>query len=432
MLPLILALALAAPNASQRPRYSTRDCQRSSAGRSTRGVPCGSLAFFEFAPASGAGMGAVCGCVAVTGAKGEAITHTRASAAYCTKEGLAATGITTTSMVSCGVNLPRVESDGTVNGLLMEEARTNSALQSEDFSNVAWTSTATVTANTTTSPANALTADTLSDVSGAAIQSSCQTITTASATQHTFSVYLAAGTLAKASISLTGTGSSTGDCTASTTSLASTYTRLTCTSPAVYAGTLTAVTVCVNVGTVVGDTGTVIAWGAQHEIAGAFMTSYIATTAAAATRAIDSNSLNGSSFPGSPFSVSVYLTSEAPSGVGATQGFLEGQIGSASGAGFFNAGGNFRISTNNVSNANLSFAPTVVAGTTYKTGAVNSGGNSTLYFNGAIVAGPSATNNTAQPWSTATGVGYAPAGPWPANGIVSRICLDSSITRCVP
>jgi hypothetical protein len=134
---LVIALA-SSPFDATHPRFATRDCARSGAERSSRGVPCGSLAFFELAPSSGAGMGTACACATITGAKGEVVTSTRASSAYCTKEGLATTGLTTTSMVSCGNNLPRVESDGTALGLLVEKAGTNSFLQSEGINVSPW------------------------------------------------------------------------------------------------------------------------------------------------------------------------------------------------------------------------------------------------------------------------------------------------------
>lgn len=96
-------------------------------------------AFFEFAPSSGAGMGTACACGTVTGAKGEAVTFTRASSAYCTKEGLATTGLTTTSMVLCGTNQVRVEGDGNgVLGILVENARTNIVIQSQDIMDATW------------------------------------------------------------------------------------------------------------------------------------------------------------------------------------------------------------------------------------------------------------------------------------------------------
>lgn len=285
---MLLALLATLALADASPRYFTRECGRTPGGRSTRGVPCApSFAYFEFAPANGAGMGAACAGTTPTAASGQAINGaTRASVAYCTKEGVATTGLTTTSMVQLSANQVRVEAVGTALFVRTEPAVTNIDLRSEEFEDGAWTSTAGVAANTTLSPWNALTADTLTDASGAAIQSSCQTIATTSAVKFTFSAYLTAGTLAKASVRITGTGSSTGDCVASTASLASTYTRLGCSSPAAYAGTLTALTVCVEVGTVVGDTGSIVVIGAQTE-ATDYMSSYIPTTSAAATRALD-------------------------------------------------------------------------------------------------------------------------------------------------
>lgn len=278
--------ALKCASETQRPQRVQRASTRVQ-GRGS-GAPG---AFFEFAPASGAGLSAACACTAVTGAKGEAITWTRLAQAYCTKEGMATTGLTTTSMVYCGNNLPRVErsADGIL-GIRVEPAMSNICLRSEEFDNATtWTSTAAVTPNTTTSPANSATADTLTDASGAAIQSSCQTIASTSAVRFTFSAYLTAGTLAKASVRMTGTGSSTGDCVTSTTTLDANYTRLTCSSPAAYAGTLTAITVCVEVGTVVADTGTIIAWGAQLETAlgGTAALSYMPTAAGVTNKAAE-------------------------------------------------------------------------------------------------------------------------------------------------
>jgi hypothetical protein len=190
-----------------------------------------------------------------------------------------------------------------------------------------------------------------------------------------------------------------------------------------------------NSGAVVGTTDTgvadVLVWNVQAE-AGAFPTNPIATTSATVTRAIDANAINGASFPAAPFSVSAYMTTEFPSGLGLNGAVLEGQVGSASGAGFFYIAGFLRLQTLNAGSQNISSTPTVVAGNTYRVGGVNSGGNSSLYFGGALVAGPTAKNNTAAPWSGTTGIGYAPAAPFPANGIISRVCLDSSTTRCVP
>lgn len=141
LLAIVASYALAGAPLVGTPRYTTRDCARTPGGRSTRGTPCGaSLAFFEFAPANGAGMGTACACAAVTGAKGETSSVSRAGSAYCTKEGFNTTGLTNTSMVNCGSNVLRVETNPSGDlAALFELGATNSVLQSEDFTNAAWT-----------------------------------------------------------------------------------------------------------------------------------------------------------------------------------------------------------------------------------------------------------------------------------------------------
>ena len=290
---VLLALLILSTPSDQRGRFE-RFCSR--LDRSTRGFECNSFAFFEAFPASGSGTSGPCSTTAPTGARGEVLTFARASNGTCTKTatgGLATTGIANGDLVVLSSNQARVEYDanGTLE-LLVESAGTSSGLRSEELENVAWTSTATVTANAATPPNTTnqtSNAEQLSDVSGAAFQGSCQTVVTASATQHSFYVYLQAGTIAKATVTMTGTGSATGDCTANTTALSGTsWSILGCSSAAAYAGTLTAVTFCVNVGTVVGDTGTIMAWGADYKVAAPYRTSYIPTVAATVTRAAES------------------------------------------------------------------------------------------------------------------------------------------------
>ena len=84
------------------------------------------------------------------GAKPSDLTVVRASVAY----GTNADG----SLTSFGVNVPRI----TALGLLIEAARTNSALHSQTLHNASWTKTSlTVTADTAVAPDGTSTADTL-------------------------------------------------------------------------------------------------------------------------------------------------------------------------------------------------------------------------------------------------------------------------------
>ncbi len=101
----------------------------------------GALPVFEFAPATGAGMGQACACsAAITGSRGEPVTFTRASSAYCTK-GNEWSGISNGSLVLCSSNQPLVMpgGDGTGPlGTLEEDALPNLALQSQSFDQAAW------------------------------------------------------------------------------------------------------------------------------------------------------------------------------------------------------------------------------------------------------------------------------------------------------
>jgi hypothetical protein len=103
-------------------------------------TPCTpSYAFFEFAPASGVGMGTACACAAVTGAKGEALTSTRGSAATCSKQGAATTDIANGDLVSCGNDTPRIEAGAGALSYLREPGSTNTILRSQELDNGAWT-----------------------------------------------------------------------------------------------------------------------------------------------------------------------------------------------------------------------------------------------------------------------------------------------------
>src|SRR4029077_1644502 len=124
---------------------------------------------FEFAPASGVGMGTACACTTPTGSKGETLTFARSSSATCLKTvGTAPQTIANGDMVTCTTNQPRVMpgADGTnILGLLVEDARTNSALRSQQIENAAWTAAnavvaaPTITANAAVAPDGTTTAE---------------------------------------------------------------------------------------------------------------------------------------------------------------------------------------------------------------------------------------------------------------------------------
>lgn len=160
---LVVAQASPPPDICRNRMSRWRICETSSAGSAA------SYAYFELAPADGAGMGSACACAAITGAKGETVTVTRGSNATCTK-GDFDDGIADGDLVICGNNLPRVSTGGTGSlGILREAGRTNTALRSQELDNTTvWTdftgggaAAPTRTANAATAPDGTATADRL-------------------------------------------------------------------------------------------------------------------------------------------------------------------------------------------------------------------------------------------------------------------------------
>jgi hypothetical protein len=206
-------------------------------------------------------------------------------------------------------------------GLLIEEARTNLLTYSADFSNAAWTKTrSSITSNTIVAPDGTLTGDKLvEDTTASNTHQVSQTISkAASAITYTGSVYIKAAERTFASIAFSDAGGFivwgvnlttgaaqnngfTGWTAASiaTTNVGNGWWRVQ------FTGTSTANTnasVVIRAATGIatdsytgdGYSGIYI-WGAQLE-AGAFPTSYIATTAATVTRNADVASMTGSNF----------------------------------------------------------------------------------------------------------------------------------------
>jgi hypothetical protein len=281
---ILLALVSLTASAQQRdPRGRfERVNRRCDQGRSNRGLDCNALAFFEFAPSNGAGMGTACACTAVTGAKGETMTYARAGNATCNPAGMATTGITNASLVECGANLPRIEPSGGVLGIrATEAARTNVLTRFIDYANIIWTDVATPTlTGAQVSPWTGTYANLavqFDDNDAVAFEGRTQTVTVTAAAQYTMSCFVKAGTLTTARLSLDGT-------TADFTGLSSTTWTLASVTDASSSGVAIAAQ-ALN-GSTAAATGTVI-WGGCQVEAGAFASAMIPTVAAGVARNAD-------------------------------------------------------------------------------------------------------------------------------------------------
>lgn len=173
------------------------------------------------------------------------------------------------------------DSAGDPLGLLVEEARTNLALYSSDFTNAAWTKSNMTTAQTATGPGGTANgATTLTATAGNA--TALQAITSASAARIT-STYIKRRT-GTGNIDLTQDNGSTW----TTVTVTSSWTRVNIASV-----TSTNPTVGIRIVTS-GDAVDIAHF--QHEV-GAFITSPIRTTSATVTRAADQDGKATSGFP---------------------------------------------------------------------------------------------------------------------------------------
>lgn len=265
---LLALVSLTAQADDHRGRFE-RFCSRTDQGRTNRGFLCDSLAFFEAFPASGAGTFGACSTTPPTTTRGLPLIGKRQFTADCIKTN-DITNIQPGDLVTLGDSVSVVTpgfGTSTQLGVFVWPQFVEDAIQTDALNNAAWTSTEAVTANTHDAPDGTTTADTLNDTSAGVQSCTSQSIITTSATQHGVSAYVRAGTIAKATLKMVGTGSSTGDCTSTSTTLGAGYTWMKCASPAAYAGTLTSVTVSLCVGTAASDVGTVVGWRVNHSTA---------------------------------------------------------------------------------------------------------------------------------------------------------------------
>jgi hypothetical protein len=238
------------------------------------------------------------------------VTFTRVQTASNGSTYIAADGLIKTA----ASNEPRFQHNPTTGeslGLLVEEARTNLVLQSQDAATTWVAISAAVTTNTTVAPDGTTTADTIT-ASSSTIGRIQQTITFTGDGDKAISIWLKAGTSPRTAVNIddstagfvnrlglniTWTGGvATGSTTQGTLQGIDTYPSGWYRIRALATGLIAANTNRFRIESdTTNGTGSVIVWGAQAEN-GAFPTSYIPTTTATVTRAADVASITGSNF----------------------------------------------------------------------------------------------------------------------------------------
>lgn len=379
------------------------------------------LAYFEFAPANGAGMTPACACTAVTGAKGETISLSRGSAAMCSKQGFASTGIRDGDLVLCGSGLPRAMPDPSgIMGVLSEpDAGWNLVQRSEEFDNAYWTKLGggTATANVQIAPDGTQTADLITWNSTTAAGDSIVYASTDSSASggRVRSIYAKGydGGSGVLPILAGGAPAQVLFCPLDP----STWTRC-----SFFLGAASNSFVLGCAGTTLGaacDGGVALVWGAQSEI-GLAAGSYIKTTSASATRAADIYTATLPAAVGPTFCAAASLAVPA-SIANIARGV---QLGTAA-PDFVSVGRNTNTAASFVINATAT-TPTVSAmgTTTHRFRLSDNAGTRTASVDGVSVSAPAASMSAG---STAVRIG----GPADAGAaIITRIQVDPSPSVC--
>jgi len=232
------------------------------------------------------------------GAQLEAVTYQTTPSAY----------NATTSAAYYGPRFDYNPATLVARGLLIEEARTNICLRSEDFTTTWSVANATITANSIVSPDGVATADTWTSAL-TVYPSVFQTITVTNAVAYTATFYAKAGTSSSIQAELRGAAGSSPDGTFDLSTGVATVAPGATGSPIVsmvsvgngwYRCAVTKTSTSTSFIFIIGQFTSVIGntvylWGAQLE-AGSFATSYIPTAASAVARSADSATMTGANF----------------------------------------------------------------------------------------------------------------------------------------
>lgn len=232
----------------------------------------------SFLPAGSWGASDECTGTALTGTKGEALTLTRGSAAFCAK--------TDGTLVSLATDKPRLG----VGGLLIERASTNITVRNTAFDNAAWTKTNVnaISADTQVAPDGTTTAEAAtSTVNGGNVEATTAALTGGAAVGSVY-VKTTSGTQA-VNLILRDTTAAADKCTGGLTAT-TTWQKVQCVALVTTGNNHT---LRIYPGGTAGQ-GTAVFWGAQIEATAdtaGTATSVIVTAGTSVTRSSDAASL---------------------------------------------------------------------------------------------------------------------------------------------